>query len=56
MVQETNIPGYYAIQLILLHGSTHVASPEGVCCVEKIAGHHPEPLDYSNIGMYVLFT
>ena len=27
----------------------HVASAEGIICVEKIAGHHPEPLDYSNI-------
>ena len=27
----------------------HVASAEGITCVEKIAGHHPEPLDYNNI-------
>ena len=27
----------------------HVASAEGIICVEKIAGHHPEPLDYNNI-------
>lgn len=27
----------------------HVASAEGITCVEKIAGHHPEPLDYGNI-------
>jgi dihydrolipoamide dehydrogenase len=27
----------------------HVASAEGIICVEKIAGHHPEPLDYGNI-------
>ena len=27
----------------------HVASAEGIIAVEKIAGHHPEPLDYSNI-------
>ena len=27
----------------------HVASAEGIICVEAIAGHHPEPLNYSNI-------
>ncbi|MCU0326839.1 MAG: dihydrolipoyl dehydrogenase, partial [Spirosomaceae bacterium] len=27
----------------------HVASAEGIICVEKIAGHHPQPLDYKNI-------
>jgi pyruvate/2-oxoglutarate dehydrogenase complex dihydrolipoamide dehydrogenase (E3) component len=27
----------------------HVASAEGIICVEKIAGNHPEPLDYNNI-------
>ena len=27
----------------------HVASAEGIICVEKINGHHPEPLDYKNI-------
>jgi dihydrolipoamide dehydrogenase len=26
-----------------------VASAEGIICVEKIAGHHPEPLNYGNI-------
>ncbi|HOX83597.1 MAG TPA: dihydrolipoyl dehydrogenase, partial [Chryseolinea sp.] len=27
----------------------HVASAEGIICVEKIAGHHPQPLNYNNI-------
>ena len=27
----------------------HVASAEGITCVEKIAGHNPEPIDYGNI-------
>ena len=27
----------------------HVASAEGIICVEKISGHNPEPLDYGNI-------
>ncbi len=47
---STNIPGYYAIGDIV-HGPAlaHVASHEGIICVEKIAGHHPEPLNYGNI-------
>ncbi|MBK42283.1 MAG: dihydrolipoyl dehydrogenase [Flavobacteriaceae bacterium] len=47
---ETNIPGYYAIGDIT-HGPAlaHVASAEGILCVEKIAGHKIEPLDYENI-------
>jgi dihydrolipoamide dehydrogenase len=47
---QTNIPGIYAIGDIV-HGPAlaHVASAEGIICVEKIAGHHPEPLDYGNI-------
>ena len=27
----------------------HVASAEGITCVEKISGHNPHPLDYNNI-------
>ncbi|MFM7024354.1 MAG: dihydrolipoyl dehydrogenase [Flavobacteriales bacterium] len=47
---QTNIPGYYAIgDVIPTAALAHVASAEGIICVEKIAGHHPEPLDYSNI-------
>ena len=47
---QTNIPGYYAIG-DCSPGSAlaHVASAEGIICVEKIAGHHPEPLNYNNI-------
>ena len=47
---KTNIPGIYAIGDIV-HGPAlaHVASAEGITCVEKIAGHHPEPIDYNNI-------
>ncbi|MEX1001108.1 MAG: dihydrolipoyl dehydrogenase [Crocinitomicaceae bacterium] len=47
---QTNIPGYYAIGDIT-HGPAlaHVASAEGIICVEKIAGMHVEPLDYGNI-------
>ena len=47
---QTNMPGYYAIgDVIPTPALAHVASAEGIICVEKIAGHHPEPLDYSNI-------
>jgi dihydrolipoamide dehydrogenase len=47
---QTNIPGYYAIgDVIPTPALAHVASAEGIICVEKIAGHHPEPLDYKNI-------
>ncbi len=47
---QTNIPGYYAIGDIV-HGPAlaHVASAEGITCVEKIAGLNVEPIDYGNI-------
>lgn len=47
---STNIPGYYAIgDCIPGPALAHVASAEGIICVEKIAGQAPEPLDYGNI-------
>lgn len=47
---QTNIPGYYAIgDVVPGQALAHVASAEGILCVEKIAGHHVEPLDYGNI-------
>ncbi|MBK7940896.1 MAG: dihydrolipoyl dehydrogenase [Flavobacteriales bacterium] len=47
---QTNIPGYYAIGDVTPgQALAHVASAEGIICVEKIAGHHPEALDYGNI-------
>ena len=47
---ETNIPGYYAIGDVTQgQALAHVASAEGILCVEKIAGMHVEPLDYGNI-------
>ncbi len=47
---QTNIPGYYAIGDVV-HGPAlaHVASAEGITCVEKIAGLHTEAIDYGNI-------
>lgn len=47
---QTNIPGYYAIGDVTPGPAlAHVASAEGILCVEKIAGHHVEPIDYGNI-------
>ncbi|MDX9696228.1 MAG: dihydrolipoyl dehydrogenase [Bacteroidales bacterium] len=47
---RTNVEGVYAIGDIV-HGPAlaHVASAEGIVCVEKIAGLSPEPVDYKNI-------
>ena len=53
MVDEfyrTNIPGYYAIgDVVPGPALAHVASAEGIICVENIAGMHAEPIDYGNI-------
>ena len=47
---QTNMPGIYAIGDVLrTQALAHVASAEGIICVEKIAGHHPDILDYGNI-------
>ncbi len=47
---KTNVEGYYAIgDCVPGQALAHVASAEGIICVEKIAGHHPQPLDYGNI-------
>ncbi|MFB0902856.1 MAG: dihydrolipoyl dehydrogenase [Nonlabens sp.] len=47
---QTNLPGYYAIGDITAGPAlAHVASAEGILCVEKIANMHVEPLDYGNI-------
>ncbi|MCG2432099.1 dihydrolipoyl dehydrogenase [Aequorivita xiaoshiensis] len=47
---QTNIPGYYAIgDVVPGPALAHVASAEGITCVEKIAGHNVEPIDYGNI-------
>jgi len=47
---RTNIPGYYAIgDIVKGQALAHVASAEGIICVEKIAGQNPHPLNYNNI-------
>jgi len=46
----TNVPGYYAIgDIVKGPALAHVASHEGIICVEKIAGKEVEPMDYNNI-------
>lgn len=47
---RTNVEGIYAIgDIIASPALAHVASAEGITCVEKIAGHNPEPINYNNI-------
>jgi dihydrolipoamide dehydrogenase len=47
---KTNVPGIYAIgDIVKGPALAHVASAEGIVCVEKIAGKNPRPLDYNNL-------
>ena len=47
---KTNVEGVYAIgDIVKGPALAHVASAEGIICVEKIAGQNPTPLDYNNI-------
>ncbi len=47
---RTNVEGVYAIgDIIKGPALAHVASAEGIACVEKIAGENPDPLDYYNM-------
>ncbi len=47
---RTNVEGVYAIgDIVKGQALAHVASAEGIICVEKIAGLNPMPLDYNNI-------
>lgn len=47
---RTNVAGIYAIGDVLpTQALAHVASAEGITCVEAIAGHHPPKIDYNNI-------
>ncbi len=47
---RTNVPGVYAIgDIVPGQALAHVASAEGIICVEKIKGLHVEALDYGNI-------
>lgn len=47
---RTNVPGVYAIgDIVPGPALAHVASAEGIICVEKIKGLHVEALDYGNI-------
>ena len=47
---NTNVKGYYAIgDLLPTQALAHVASAEGIVCIEKIAGENPEAIDYGNV-------
>ena len=47
---ETNVPNHYAIgDIVNGPALAHVASAEGIICVEKIANLNPEVIDYNNI-------
>ena len=47
---KTNVPGVYAIgDIVKGPALAHVASAEGIICVEKITGHNPQPLNYNNL-------
>lgn len=47
---RTNVDGIYAIgDVIPGPALAHVASAEGIVCIEAIAGHDPQPIDYNNI-------
>lgn len=47
---KTNVDGVYAIgDIVKGQALAHVASAEGIICVEKIKGMHVEPIDYNNI-------
>lgn len=47
---QTSVPGVYAIgDIVPGQALAHVASAEGILCVEKIKGMSVEPLDYNNI-------
>ena len=47
---RTNVPGVYAIgDIVGGPALAHVASAEGICCVEAICGLDPAPVDYSAI-------
>nr|WP_319510412.1 dihydrolipoyl dehydrogenase [uncultured Draconibacterium sp.] len=47
---KTNVDGIYAIgDIVAGPALAHVASAEGITCIEKIAGLNPEPIDYGDI-------
>ena len=47
---QTSVRGIYAIgDIVAGQALAHVASAEGIICVEEIAGLKPQPLDYNNI-------
>lgn len=54
---ETNVKGIYAIgDIVPGPALAHVASAEGICCVEHIAGKNPQPINYNNIPSCIYTT
>jgi len=54
---RTNVPGIFAIgDIVPGPALAHVASAEGIVCIEKIAGLDPDPVDYSNIPSCIYTT
>lgn len=54
---RTNVPGVYAIgDIVPGPALAHVASAEGICCVEAICGLEPAPVDYSTVPSCVYTT
>lgn len=46
----TSVAGVYAIgDIVSSPALAHVASAEAICCIEKICGLDPQPVDYSTI-------
>ena len=47
---RTSVPGIYAIgDIVPGPALAHVASAEGICCVEAICGLNPDPVDYTTV-------
>lgn len=47
---RTNVEGVYAIgDIVAGPALAHVASAEGICCVEAICGLDPQPVDYTTV-------
>ncbi len=54
---RTNVAGIYAIgDIVAGPALAHVASAEGICCVESICGLDPEPVDYAAIPSCIFTT
>lgn len=54
---RTSVAGIYAIgDIVPGPALAHVASAEGICCVEQICGLNPQPVDYTTIPSCIFTT